>query len=83
MITTRSPSKAATGFLAIISVAIYLVPEGAHFFELINKVALPSSAYMTVQKSYQGWALFGIAIAAALLLTLLHTVLTWRHTTAR
>ena len=83
MITTRSPGKAATGFLAIISVAIYLVPEGAHFFELINKMALPASAYMTVQTIYQGWALFGIAIAAALLLTLLHTVLTWRHTTAR
>ena len=83
MITTRSSGKAATGLLAIISVAIYLVPEGAHFFELFNKMTLPASEYMTVQKIYQGWALFGIAIAAALLLTLLHTVLTWRHTTAR
>jgi hypothetical protein len=59
--------------LAVVSVAICLVPVGAHFFELANKMAMSPSEYMTVQKIYAGWSSFGVAIVAALLLTLLHT----------
>ena len=83
MITPRAPGKAATGCFAIISVAIYLVPEGAHFFELFNKMALPANEYMIVQRIYDGWAFFGFAIAAALILTLAHMVATWRERAAR
>jgi len=36
----------------IIMVALCLVPTGAHFFELINKMSLSPVAYMTVQKIY-------------------------------
>ena len=61
--------------LAIVSPALYLVPTGAHLFELVNKMTLPLSEYMTVQKIYAGWSLFGIIIGIALLATLLHTVL--------
>ncbi len=62
-------------FLAIVSVALYFVPLGAHLFELPGKMALSPSEYMTVQKIYAGWALFGIVLMIALLATLWHTVL--------
>jgi hypothetical protein len=71
------------GVLAILAVAICLVPAGAHLAELPNKMALPASAYMTVQTIYAGWALFGIPIFAALGLTLAYTVVAWRHRSAR
>src|SRR5215831_10258112 len=56
----------------IVMVALCLVPAGAHFFELTNKMSLSPVAYMTVQKIYAGWAFFGIPIITALLLTSLH-----------
>src|SRR5262249_23529935 len=56
----------------IVMVALCLVPAGAHFFEMINKMSLSPVAYMTVQKIYAGWAFFGIPIIAALLLTSIH-----------
>jgi hypothetical protein len=59
--------------LVVVSVALCLVPAGAHFFELANKMSLSMAEYMTVQKIYAGWSFFGIAIAVALLLTLMHT----------
>jgi hypothetical protein len=68
--------------LAVVSVAICLVPVGAHFFELANKMALSPSEYMTVQKIYAGWSSFGVAIVAALLLTLVHTFMVRRDRTA-
>ncbi len=61
--------------LAIVTVALYLVPTGAHLFELAGKMRLSPADYMLVQALYRGWALFGIVIFAALLLTLLHAVL--------
>jgi len=56
----------------IVMVALCLVPAGAHFFELINKMSLSPVTYMTVQKIYAGWAYFGISIITALLLTSIH-----------
>src|SRR5262249_13306663 len=58
--------------ITIVMVALCLVPAGAHFFELANKMSLSPVAYMTVQKIYAGWALFGIPIITALLLTPIH-----------
>lgn len=69
--------------LAILSVALCLVPAGAHAFEMVNKLRLSPGDYMTVQKIYAGWALFGFAIFAALSLTLGHAIMMWRHPTAR
>jgi hypothetical protein len=60
-------------FLSVISIAFCLVPSGAHFFELPNKMLLSAAEYMTVQRIYAGWAFFGIAIVIALLLTAMHT----------
>ncbi|MBS0642752.1 MAG: hypothetical protein JSS43_23050 [Proteobacteria bacterium] len=63
---------------ALISVALYLVPVGAHVAELAAKLALPPDQYMIVQQIYAGWALFGVFIAAALLITLVQAALAWR-----
>ena len=62
-------------FVAIASVAICLVPAGAHLFELQNKIGLLPTEYMIVQRIYAGWWLFGIPIIAALLLTALHAAM--------
>ena len=72
----------AVRLLAIVSVALCLVPVGAHFFELSNKMSLSPAEYMTVQKIYAGWSFFGIAIVAALVLTSTHTFIVNDNRTA-
>jgi len=57
-------------FLAVLAVAICLIPSGAHFFEMFAKLKLSPQDYMTAQGIYAGWAFFGIAIYGAMLLTL-------------
>ena len=69
-------------FLGVISVALCLVPAGAHFFELLNKISLSVAEYMSVQKIYAGWSLFGMTIIAALLLTATHTFMVRADRTA-
>jgi hypothetical protein len=39
-------------FLAVILTALALVPAGAHFFELPNKIGLSQEEYFTVQRIY-------------------------------
>jgi hypothetical protein len=53
-------------FLAIVLTALALVPAGAHFFELLNKINLGEEDYFVVQSIYRGWALFGIVLFGAL-----------------
>jgi peptidoglycan/LPS O-acetylase OafA/YrhL len=60
----------ALQFCAIVLTALALVPAGAHFFELPNKIGLDQQTYFTVQAICRGWALFG-ALFANLALTLL------------
>jgi hypothetical protein len=62
-------------FCAIVLTALALVPAGAHFFELPNKIGLDQQAYFTVQAIYRGWALFGIALFGALFANLALTLL--------
>ena len=57
-------------FVALLSVALCLVPTGAHLAEFATKMAMPQSDYMVVQQIYAGWALFGIPVIAALAATL-------------
>ena len=59
--------------VTLVMVALCLVPAGAHFFELANKMSLSMAEYMTVQKIYVGWSFFGIPIITALLLIVIHT----------
>jgi hypothetical protein len=65
--------------LAVISTALYLVPTGAHLFELPNKIALSPAEYMTVQKIYAGWALFGIVFVIAIVTALVQAVCVRAH----
>jgi len=67
---------------AIVSVGICLVPAGAHLFELPNKMSLSPAEYMTIQRIYAGWWLFGIPIIATLVLTALYTALMRSNRTA-
>jgi hypothetical protein len=60
--------------LAILVTALALVPAGTHFFELPNKLGLSEADYFTVQHIYNGWALFGAVIFAAIILD---AVLVW------
>lgn len=69
--------------LAVVMVAVCLVPAGAHLAAMHNKLALSPADYMIVQRIYAGWAFFGLAIMAALVLTLVLAVLEWRVRTAR
>ena len=68
--------------LAVISVAICLIPAGAHFFELVNKMSLSTAEYMTTQKIYAGWSFFGVAIITATVFTLTHTLMVRAKRTA-
>lgn len=77
------PLATLTSYLALLFVALCLIPVGAHFFEMFAKLRLPQTDYMTVQQIYAGWALFGIPILAALLLLALQAVLFWRHPAVR
>jgi protein-S-isoprenylcysteine O-methyltransferase Ste14 len=64
----------ALRILTVVSVAIYFIPEGAHFFEMFNKLKLTPSDYLIVQRIYDDWAFFGVAIVVALGCTLLHAI---------
>ena len=68
--------------LAVISVAICLIPAGAHFFELVNKMSLSTAEYITTQKIYAGWSFFGVAIITATVFTLTHTLMVRAKRTA-
>ena len=68
--------------LAVISVGICLIPAGAHFFELVNKMSLSTAEYMTTQKIYAGWSFFGVAIITATVFTLTHTLMVRAKRTA-
>lgn len=57
-------------FFAIVFVALYLVPSGAHLIALPNKIGLDPADYMTVQQIYRGWALAGLVLLGALVSTL-------------
>jgi hypothetical protein len=69
-------------FLAIIFTALALVPGGAHFFEMFNKIELDQAQYLIVQNIYRGWALFGIALFGALFANIAQAVMLRGQTTA-
>ena len=65
----------ATHFLAVILIALALVPAGAHVFALPNKISLSEHDYFVAQSVYRGWALFGIVLFGALFVLLALTIL--------
>ena len=82
MIKRDSIAFESVGLLAVISVALCLIPAGAHFFELANKMSLSTAEYMTTQKIYAGWSFFGVVIIAAIVFTLMHTLMVRAERTA-
>jgi hypothetical protein len=66
-------------FLALVLTALSLVPAGAHFFELPNKMPLDQQQYFTVQHIYNGWALLGIVLIGALVAQLVLMLLLRRQ----
>jgi hypothetical protein len=69
-------------FLAVILTALCLVPAGAHFFELPNKIGLAQDQYFIVQSIYRGWALFGAVLFPALAVVLTLAVMLRRQAAA-
>jgi len=47
--------------------ALIVLPGGAHLLELPAKMKLEQSAYFAVQGIYSGWAIFSVAIFAAII----------------
>jgi hypothetical protein len=64
---------------AILFVALALVPAGAHFSAMFNKLRLNADQYLASQRAYDGWSLFGIVAAGALLSTLWLTIALYRR----
>ena len=54
-------------FITIVLIALELIPTGAHFFELPNKMALSRNQYFVVQQIYSGWAYFGVVLIGAII----------------
>ncbi|HEX7052560.1 MAG TPA: DUF1772 domain-containing protein [Burkholderiales bacterium] len=66
-------------FCALLFSALALAPAMAHLLELPNKIGLPRDAYLTVQHIYDGWALLGFVVYAAIFATLALAILTRRR----
>jgi hypothetical protein len=77
-----SPRLSALQLLLLLTLVLAAMPSGAHLFEMANKMTLPPSEYITVQKIYRGWALFGVVILAALALALVHAYIARRNAAA-
>ena len=62
-------------FVAVVLVALALVPVGAHLLARPNKIHLPADQYFTTQSVYLGWAVpTGTVLIAAIIVTLVYTI---------
>ncbi|SMH30037.1 hypothetical protein [Mesorhizobium australicum] len=52
--------------LTLALTTLTVIPGGAHLFELPAKIGMTEAEYFTAQSIYAGWALFGVAIFAAI-----------------
>ena len=64
---TVARSMKALQFVALVLTALALIPAGAHFFSLPNKIHLARDDYFIVQSIYRGWALFGVVLIGNLI----------------
>lgn len=65
-------------FCSMLFAVLALAPGMAHLFALPNKIGMARNDYLTVQRIYRGWSLLGIVVIAALLSTLILTIMV-RH----
>jgi hypothetical protein len=68
----------ALRFLSLVFTVLALVPAGAHLFSLPAKMRLAPEDYLVAQRAYDGWALFGIVILAAIASTLALAIAAYR-----
>jgi hypothetical protein len=68
-------ARRAAWFSAIVLTALCLGPALAHLFALPNKLRFSRDAYFTAQQIYAGWAWLGVLIFAAILATLVLSIL--------
>jgi hypothetical protein len=66
-------------FAAIILTALALVPAGAFFFEMPNKIGLSRDQYFAVQQICRGWNLFGIVLISTIAANLALTIALWKR----
>ncbi|MCR4265981.1 hypothetical protein [Nitratireductor sp. ZSWI3] len=64
--------------IAVLFAALALVPAGAHLFSMASKLQMDRGAYLSAQRAYDGWSLFGIVVIAALISCLALTVALYR-----
>jgi hypothetical protein len=64
---------------AVLLTTLALIPSGAHFFELFNKIGLPEAQCFVVQGIYRGWAFFGYVWLAAMIVDFALAVALWRR----
>lgn len=62
--------ETALRFAAVLLTGLALIAPAAHLFEMSNKLALPQSAYFTVQGIYNGWWMLGLFLPLAFLANL-------------
>ena len=65
----------AVRFFALLFAALAMAPALAHVLELPNKMGLSRADYETVQKLYKGWALLGVVVVGALVVTAILAIL--------
>jgi len=68
----------AVRVIAVLFSALALVPAGAHFLSLYNKIQLDGEAYLASQRAYDGWSLLAVVVIGALLSTLVLTIALYR-----
>ena len=62
-------------FFSLLFVGLSLAPGLAHVLQLPHKMNLSGDDYLRVQQLYGGWALLGVVVFAALISTLLLTIM--------
>jgi len=64
--------------ISILFAALALVPAGAHLCSMASKLRLDAADYLASQRAYDGWSLFAVVVAGALVSTLLLAVMLYR-----
>lgn len=59
-------SLRALYFVTLLLAILAFAPSFGHALEAINKLGLDREAYLTAQRLYDGWALLGIVVYAAI-----------------
>lgn len=72
-------SLACARFFALLFTGLAMTPALAHLLALPNKIGLSRDDYFVAQQIYRGWALLGVIVFAALISTLVLTIMLRRR----